>query len=155
MLTILVIITFSFTTYFRFLNLIFFVGPFLFTHWFVWIGTIFIAVFTPIYYKLKRINPQKIRKLLQIHVFGNLFSFLLISFHFAVQVGRPPQFFPDLNTGVILYIVLLLLVASGFFHRFKIVKRVNPHLNRFIHISITLSFYLVIGVHILQGLNIL
>jgi hypothetical protein len=154
-LTILVTITLSVAIYVRFFNLNFFVGPYRFTHWFSWIGTFFIAFFTPIYYKLKRRNPTKLKTLLRIHIFGNLFSFLFISIHFAQQVGRPPRFFPDLSTGIILYMVMPLLVASGFLHRFKIIKGFKPHLNRFLHVSITLSFYLVIGVHILQGLNII
>jgi hypothetical protein len=80
---------------------------------------------------------------------------LLISIHFAQQVGRPPRFFPDLGTGLVLYIVMPFLVASGFLHRFQILKTIKPHLNRFFHVAITLTFYMVIVVHILQGLNVL
>jgi hypothetical protein len=133
----------------------FFVGPFRYTHWFGWIGTLFVAFFTPIYYILKRKYPKKLKALVKIHVFGNLISFLLISVHYAQQVGRPPRFFPDLGTGLVLYIFMPLLVASGFLHRFRVLKTINPHLNRFFHVSITLSLYIVIIVHILQGLHIL
>ncbi len=152
---ILVTILLSVATYFRWLQLNFFVGSFRFTHWLSWIGTLFIALFTPTYYVLKRRYPKKLKVLLKIHVFGNLISFLLISIHYAQQVGRPPRFFPDLGTGLVLYIVMPFLVASGFLHRFQILKTIKPHLNRFFHVSITLSFYLVIIVHILQGLKIL
>ena len=152
---ILVTIPLSVATYFRWFQLNFFVGPFRYTHWLSWIGTLFIAFFTPAYYVLKRRYPKKLKVLLRIHVFGNLISFLLISIHYAQQVGRPPRFFPDLGTGLVLYIVMPLLVATGFLHRFQILKSIKPHLNRFFHVSITLSFYLVIIVHILQGLNVL
>jgi uncharacterized membrane protein YidH (DUF202 family) len=152
---ILVTIPLSAATYFRWFQLNFFVGPFRFTHWLSWIGTFFIACFTPAYYVLKRKYPRKLKTLLRIYAFGNLISFLLISIHYAQQVGRPPKFFPDLGTGLVLYIVMSLLVASGFFHRFQILKTIKPHLNRFLHVSITLSFYLVIIVHSLQGLHIL
>ena len=152
---ILVTIPLSVATYFRWFQWNFFVGPFRYTHWLSWIGTLFIAFFTPAYYVLKRRYPKKLKVLLRIHVFGNLISFLLISIHYAQQVGRPPRFFPDLGTGLVLYIVMPLLVATGFLHRFQILKSIKPHLNRFFHVSITLSFYLVIIVHILQGLNVL
>lgn len=152
---ILATILLSVATYIRWFNLNFFVGSFRFTHWLSWIGTLFIAVVTPAYYVLKRRGFRKLKALLKIHIFGNLISFLLISIHYAQQVGRPPRFFPDLSTGLVLYIVMPLLVASGFFHRFQIFKSIKPHLNRFFHVSITFTFYLVIGVHILQGLNIL
>ncbi len=142
-------------TYSRWFQLNFLVGPFRFTHWLSWIGTLFIALFTLAYYVLKRRYPRNTKALLKIHVFGNLISFLLISIHFAQQVGRPPEFFPDLGTGLALYLVMPFLVASGFLHRFQILKTIKPHLNRFFHVAITLTFYMVIIVHILQGLNFL
>jgi hypothetical protein len=92
---------------------------------------------------------------IKIHMLGNLFAFMLISIHFAQQVGRPPQFYPDLGTGLALYVVMLVLVGSGFLHRFRIIRSVRPHLNRFLHTSITMSFYLIIIVHTLQGLELL
>ena len=152
---ILATIPLSVATYTRWFQLNFFVGSFRFTHWLSWFGTLFIALFTPAYYVLKRKYPEKLSALLKIHIFGNLISFLLISIHFAQQVGRPPRFFPDLGTGLVLYVVMPFLVASGFLHRFQILKTIKPHLNRFFHVAITLTFYMVILVHILQGLNIL
>ena len=154
-LTILITIALSIAIYVGLIDLLFFVGPYLFGHWLAWIGTFVVAILSPIYYKLKRGNPKSLKTLLNIHIFGNLVSFLLLSVHFAVQISRPPRFFPDLNTGIILQAVMIILVASGFLYRFKIIKRGRPHLNRFLHVSITLSFYLVIGVHTLQGLGIL
>jgi uncharacterized membrane protein YidH (DUF202 family) len=152
---ILFTIPLSVATYSRWIQLNFFVGSFRFTHWLSWIGTLFIAFLTPAYYVLKRKYPKMLKTLIKIHIFGNLISFLLISIHLAQQVGRPPRFFPDLGTGLVLYVVMPVLVASGFLHRFQILKSIKPHLNRFFHVSITLSFYLVIIVHILQGLNVL
>jgi len=152
---ILVTVLLMIATYLRWFQLNFFVGAFRFTHWLVWIGTLYIAFVVPTYYILKRHYQKRLKALVKIHVFGNLFAFMLISVHFAQQIGRPPQFFPDLGTGLALYIVMLLLTATGFFHRFKIIRRLRPHLNRFVHISITLSYYTIIGIHILQGLNIL
>ncbi|MGD8565936.1 MAG: hypothetical protein PVF96_06275 [Candidatus Bathyarchaeota archaeon] len=152
---ILATIILSVATYLRWFNLNFFVGPYRFTHWLSWIGTLFIAVMTPLYYILKRRGFTKLKALLKVHIFGNLISFFLISIHYAQQVGRPPRFYPDLSTGLVLYVVMPLLVASGFLHRFKILKTIKPHLNRFFHVSITFTFYLVILVHILQGVDII
>jgi len=152
---ILVTIYLMVATYLRWVQLNFFVGPFRFTHWLVWIGTIYIAFVTPVYYVLKRRYPKRLKALVRIHVFSNLLAFVLVSVHFAQQIGRPPQFFPDLGTGLALYFIMFILVATGFLHRFHLLKSVNPHLNRFMHISITMSFYIIIGIHILQGLNIL
>jgi hypothetical protein len=145
----------SIATYFRWFNFRFQIGPYYFTHWLSWIGSLFIALFTPTYYYLKRFRPKLLSKLIRIHMFGNLFSFMFISIHFFQQISRPPRFYPDLGTGLALYIVMLFLVATGFFHRFQILPSSIPHHNRFIHISITLTYYIIIIVHILQGLNII
>lgn len=152
---ILVTVLLMIGAYLRWFQLSFFVGAFRFSHWLAWIGTSYIAIVVPAYYFLKRRYPKTLRALVRIHVFGNLLAFMLISVHFAQQIGRPRQFYPDLGTGLALYIVMLLLTSTGFFQRFKIVQSLRPHLNRFTHISITLSFYTIIGIHILQGLGVL
>jgi hypothetical protein len=154
-LLILVTIYLTFATYVRWFQLNFFIGSFRFTHWLSWIGTIYVAFFTPVYYALKRHYSSRLATLIEVHAFGNLFSFMLISIHFAQQIGRPAQFYPDLGTGLALYIVMLILAASGFLYKFQIIKSVKPHYNRFLHISITSSFYLIILIHVFQGLNIL
>ena len=138
----------------------FFVGPFRFSHWMVWIGTLFVAIYTPMFYFLKRRYPKKLKFLLNLHVFGFLISFLFISIHFAGQIGRPQQFYPELGEGIALFIIMLLLVATGFIHRFQIIpkkagKYYKPHFNRYYHVSITLAFYIVIIVHILVNIEII
>ena len=148
-------IPFCVATYFRWVQLNFFVGSFRFTHWLTMMGSLFIVLFTPVYFILKRKRVTVFKSLLTIHVFGNLFSFLLISIHFAQQAGRPPRFFPDLGTGIVLFIIMPLLVISGFLHRFRLVKSLKPHMNRYFHTSFTISLYIVILVHTLQGFNII
>ena len=154
LLIIFIIIYFSLATYFSWLDIRFRIGPYFLTHWLSWIGTLFIAFFTPIYYVLKRGIPKLLPKLIVIHMFGNLFSSMFISMHFFQQISRPPQFYPDLGTGVALFAVILILATSGFLHRFQILKNMVPHQNRFLHISITTAFYIVIVIHILQGIGI-
>jgi hypothetical protein len=145
---------FSLATAFRWLDIRFRIGPYFVTHWLSWIGTLFIAVYTPIYYIVKRRSPHIIKYLIPIHMHGNLLSFMFISMHFFQQITRPPQFYPDLGTGVALYLVMLILVSTGFLHRFQLLRSFVPHQNRFLHISITLAFYVVIGIHTLQGVGV-
>ena len=83
-LSILVTTIISFAIYVDFIELLFFVGPYLFGHWMAWIGTFFIAIVSPLYYILKRRKPRLFRSLLRIHVFGSLVSFFLITVHFVV-----------------------------------------------------------------------
>ena len=154
LLLIFIIIYLSLATYFSWFDIRFRIGPYFFTHWLSWIGSLFITFFTPTYYVLKRRIPKLLPKLIMIHMFGNLLSSMFISMHFFQQISRPPQFYPDLGTGVALFAIVLILVASGFLHKFQILKSIVPHQNRFLHISITTAFYIVIIIHILQGIGI-
>ena len=133
----------------------FVVGSYRFNHWLVWVGSLYIAFAVPIYYVLKRRYPIRTRQLLGFHVYGNLTAFVLISIHFSSQISRPAAFYPDLGTGTAMYLSMLLLVATGFSHRFGIVKSVKTQSQRFLHVSLALSFFLIIGIHILHGLNII
>ena len=140
--------------YFRFFRLHVLIGEFNIHHWFSWTGTLFIAFFTPVYYFLKRRYPQKIRTLLQAHVFGSLLSVMFVSIHFIQEISRPPQAFPQLGTGMVLYPAMILLTLTGFFLRFHAAKNLTRQW-RFIHTSVAVSFYLIILVHVLHGLEII
>ncbi len=136
----------------------FFVGPIRFNHLLGWLGALYIAVVTPIFYVLKRRYPKKFKLLRDFHVFGFLTAFLLVSVHFAGQMSRPPQAFPELGEGIALYATVTALVLSGFLYRFQLLpvkpgKARAPHMNRSFHVSLTTAFYIIVVVHIL--LNIL
>jgi len=133
----------------------FFVGPFRANHWFVWIGTLYIAIAVPILAVAKRRYLSRYTALFRVHVFGNLLAFLLISLHFAGQIGRPAASYPELGTGLALYIIMMLLVATGFTHRFQLIPSIKPQTRKFVHVGLTFSFYIIIGIHILHGLGIL
>ena len=133
----------------------FFVGPYRANHWFVWIGTLYIAFAVPIIAISKRRFPSKFTTLFRTHVFGNLLAFLLISLHFTGQINRPAEFYPDLGTGLALYIIMILLVATGFTHRFQLIPRISSQTRKFVHVGLTFSFYIIIGIHILHGLGFL
>jgi hypothetical protein len=129
------------------------IGPFRVMHWFVWIGTLYIAFIVPTIAFLKKRSPSNYLKLFRVHVFGNLIAFLLISLHFASQISRSPTSYPQLGTGLALYIIMILLVATGFTHRFQLIPQIKSQTRKFIHIGLSFSFYIIIGVHILHGLN--
>jgi uncharacterized membrane protein YidH (DUF202 family) len=131
------------------------IGPFRVMHWFVWIGTIYIALVVPTIAILKKRLPSKYVTLFRVHVFGNLLAFVLVSLHFASQISRPQTSFPQLGTGLALYIIMILLVATGFTHRFQLIPQIKSQTRKFVHVGLTFSFYIIIGIHILHGLNII
>ena len=137
------------------INFGFLVGPFRANHWFVWIGTLYIAFTVPIISILKRRYISKFLALFRVHVFGNLLAFLLISVHFVGQISRPAEFYPDLGTGLALYIIMLLLVATGFTHRFQLIPQIKYQTRKVVHVCLSFSFYIIIGIHILHGLGFL
>jgi len=133
----------------------FFVGPFRLNHWFVWIGTIYVAIAVPVIAILKKRHPQRYKTLFRTHVFGNLLAFMLISLHFASQISRSADSYPELGTGLALYIAMVLLVGTGFLQRFQLIPSIKPQSYRLVHMGSAVAFYLIIIVHILNGLAIL
>ena len=151
---LLVTVFVSVVAYVRWYTLGFFVGSLFFVHWLSLAATTFIVLLVPIYYVLKRRSPQRIRILLKIHVFGNLFAFLLVSIHFAQNTGRLSGFYLRLGEGFVLFSVLCLIVATGMLERFggknKIVRYTRP-----IHRYAVAVLYLVMILHVIQALNII
>lgn len=141
--------------YFHWIRFVDPIGPFRVMHWFVWIGTLYIASVVPIIAFLKKRFPNRYMTLFRVHVLGNLFAFLLVSLHFASQISRSPTSYPQLGTGLALYIIMILLVATGFAHRFQLIPQIKSQTRKFIHVGLTFSFYIIIGIHILHGLNLI
>lgn len=151
---LLISIAFFALVFYDYLNISSTYGPYRISHWLAWIGTGFIALYTPIYAILKRKRPKQMKSLLTVHVYGNLLAFIPITMHFAQQISRPVQFYPDLGTGITLYPVVLLLVLTGIMQKYGLPKRFGKQ-KRFVHVAIAFSFYLIIVTHILQGLQVL
>lgn len=154
LLILFVTIVLSTVAFYEWYSFAFFVGSLFFVHWLGLVATGFIAALIPIYYILKRRKPQKIKTMLKIHVFGNLFSFLLISIHFAQNTGRLAAFSLRLEDGFALFLVLSIIVTTGMLERFgarpKLVRYTKP-----IHRYAVFVFYFVTLVHVLQGFNII
>ncbi len=137
--------------YFDLVSTGFMVGSYRFHHWNVLIGTFYLAVVTPFFAVLKRSKPESLRNLFRVHVFGNLVAIMLISVHFASQLSRPLEFYPDLGSGVGLFSAMGLLAFTGFFLRFRLTVGRMRRLVRWVHVLAVVSFYLVIVLHALHG----
>jgi hypothetical protein len=150
----------SFVVFNRILRVNFFVATLRFSHWLAIIGTIGIAVAIPLFTIAKRRSHPNWTRITRFHIFGNLIFFTLILFHFSTQMARPLSNFPEIGTGLAMFIALGAEIVSGFAQRFRsqrpIYKKiVNPVSIRFLHASLVMVFYLVIVFHVLNGLGIL
>ena len=123
-------------------------------HWLSIAGVLFVGVYTPIYAYFKRRKPMSTPRLLKVHVFGNLLSFTSVSLHFTQQITRPPQAYPDLGTGIVLYAAMLAMVGTGFAQRYLGVRGIYTSL-RFVHVGAAVTFYFTILVHMLHGFGII
>jgi hypothetical protein len=158
-LIVAIIAVLAFAMYGRMIRLSYVIGPYRFTHWLSIIGTIYIALATPLFALLKRQFHANYIRLLRFHIFGNIAFFGLISIHFASQMGRAPASYPALGTGIAMFIAMSLQVASGFTQRFRsqrpiYQKLVNAQNNRFFHASLIMVFYVVIVFHVMHGIGI-
>jgi len=154
-LVVIAIIGVGVANYLGFLsNLHFRIGPFFAHHWMSIVGATYIAVVVPLQrYRWSR-DPERRRRLIPFHMYGNLIAVGLITVHFSQQLSRPAEFFPDLGTGIALYVTLVVLVMSGIFMRFGI-SRSRYRWWRYLHGGVTTTFYIVIVFHTLHGLGII
>ena len=144
---ILFTIYLSFLIYVNKQSFNFFVGPLRFYHWMSLVGGFWIAFATPVYYVLKHRRPKRIKALLRVHMFGNLLAFMLISTHFTYEIISVSF----IGTGTALFVTVLALVVTGLLQRFNIIKSFRGHV-RFIHVSMTTAFYLILIIHVLSRL---
>jgi hypothetical protein len=145
---------FFFGTFLDWFDFGFVLGPYRFNHWLGWIGFVFILIHVPLFITLKRRYVARIKLFLGIHVVGNLLAYLLITVHFASQLSRPAQFYPDLGTGLALYFFMAILVATGFLQRFGLLNEMRKTW-RFLHTSSVVSLFVIIVIHILHGIGLL
>ena len=143
------IIILSIGSYQQWWNLYFYTGPYLVHHWLGWIGALYIAIITPIYHLLKHRYPHYLRILLSIHMFGNLAAFSSISIHFT-QVMTISVL---LETGLALYVIVALMVLTGLMQRLRLLPSLRKTW-RFVHVSLSLSYYIVLSIHILRNVGI-
>jgi hypothetical protein len=155
---IMITVALSFAIYAHVVRLNFVVRDLRFSHWLSIIGTIGIAVATPLFTLLKRSNPVNYKRIIRLHIFGNLIFFTMITFHFASQVARPLSNLPELGSGLGMFLAMSLQVVLGFTQRFRSQRRlynklINPDSNKFAHASLIMVFYVIIVFHVLHGLG--
>lgn len=143
------------TVVFHWLRFGFLVGPYRFSHWLSWIGTLYIIIGVPVVAVIKRRFSKNYPSIFRAHMFGNLLAFLLISLHFASQISRPETSYPSLGTGLVMYILLVLLVSTGIMLRFQLLPKINPVNLRTLHVGFAVTLYLIIFVHILHGIGMI
>ncbi len=128
-------------------------GPFYFGHWLAIAAASYIAIVVPVQRYLMSHYPAKRRALMAYHIYGNLLAVGFISIHFTQQLSRTPEEFPNLGTGLALYLALALLVLTGILLRFGFVGHHRADW-RWIHAGASLTFYVVIIFHVLHALNV-
>jgi hypothetical protein len=123
-------------------------GPYWLNHWLSWFSFGFIIVYVPIFVILKKRNPRIYGKLVRVHEIGFMIAFVLVSLHIGWQIHR--VFPPELGTGIAAYISLLALVVTGIMRRTQILAARMATL-RLIHLSMAVSFFLVILLHVVRA----
>jgi hypothetical protein len=149
---VLVAIALVVITYLRVYPVDAYVGPFQVFHWASVIGAAIAALFAPIYVVLKRRCPQMRRVLFTSHMYVNLIAFEFISMHFGVVGQVKPGV--DTGTGFLQYVVVALLIFTGIMRRFQLMPRAG-RLWPFLHVSLVLSFYLVLVDHVIGAAGLL
>ena len=151
---LLVLIFVAVGTYMSLWDLHFEIGPFFSHHWLSIIGGTYLLIFIVVYAYMKRYTTVNRGTLLKVHVFGNLLAVIVISVHFALQMSRPAEFAPDLGTGLATYLILVVIVATGFMMRFGLLTQ-KRELWRLFHVGLNLSLFIVLVIHALKNFGIL
>ena len=123
-------------------------GPYWLNHWLGWLSFGFITVYVPVFIVLKKRNTKIYGKLIKVHQIGFIFAFVLVSLHIGSQIRR--VFPPEIGTGIAAYLSLLVLVVTRIMQRNQILTARIGTL-RFVHLSMVVSFFLVIVFHIVRA----
>ena len=140
-------------TYMDWWSLYTFIGPFVLGHWMVITAAAYLVIAVPLYALAKRRTAASRGGLLKFHVFGNLLAFVLIAAHFAQQMGRPAESAPSLGTGLAGFLLVALVVAAGFMLRFGLASAWRTSW-RMLHVGLSLSLLVVIGIHALRNFGL-
>lgn len=123
-------------------------GPYWLNHWLGWLSMGFIIIYVPIFVILKKRNPKIYQKLMKVHEIGFIVAFMLVSLHIGTQIRR--VFPPEIGTGMAAYASLLALVVTGIIRKNQILATRMATL-RFIHLSMAVSFFLIIVFHVIRA----
>jgi hypothetical protein len=123
-------------------------GPYWLNHWLGWLSMGFIIIYVPIFVILKKRKPKIYQTLMKVHEIGFIVAFMLVSLHIGSQIRR--VFPPEIGTGIVAYLSLLALVVTGIMRKNQILATRMGTL-RFVHLSMVVSFFLVIVFHVIRA----
>jgi hypothetical protein len=123
-------------------------GPYWLNHWLGWLAMAFIIIYVPIFVILKKRNPKIYGRLMKVHEIGFIVAFVLVSLHIGTQISR--VFPPEIGTGIAAYTSLLALVVTGILRKNQILA-IRMTTLRSIHLSMAVSFFLVIVLHVIRA----
>jgi len=123
-------------------------GPYWLNHWIGWFSMGFIIIYVPIFVILKRRNANIYQRLVKVHEIGFMVAFVLVSLHMGTQIRR--VFPPEIGTGIAAYVSLFVLVVTGIMRKNQILATRGTAL-RSIHLSMVVSFFLVIVLHVIRA----
>ena len=141
-------------TYLRLWSLRVELGPFFLDHWFSITGASYILLMTLFFSYAKRRSALHRARLLTLHIFGNLTAATLIVMHFAQQISRPAQFYPDLGTGLVSLLYILLIVPAGYFLRFGVMAK-HAGSWRIVHVGVSIALLILVTIHALVNFGLL
>lgn len=114
-------------------------------HWFGWIGFGLLAV-SAAYSGLKRGFPKSVKLWLSVHCIPGTLSLAFTGIHIINKFIRPK---PGMALSFITFDLMAIIVLGGIAGRYVQVKFVREYWRLF-HIPLTLIFYLLLAIHVLQ-----
>jgi len=123
-------------------------GPYWLNHWLGWLSMGLIIIYVPIFVILKKRKPKIYPKLMKVHEIGFIVAFMLVSLHIGSQIRR--VFPPEIGTGIAAYVSLLALVVTGIMRKNQILA-IRMATLRLVHLSMAVSFFLVIVFHVIRA----
>ena len=138
----------AFLSYLGLIPLGYKLGPYWLNHWLGWFSMGLIIIYVPIFVIFKRRNPKIYHKLMKAHEVGFIIAFIIVSLHIGAQIRR--VFPPEIGTGIAAYVSLLALVITGIMRKNQILATRMATM-RLIHLSMAVSFFLVIVFHVIRA----
>lgn len=141
-------LAFAVLSYLDLIPLSYKLGPYWLNHWIGWFSFGLIIIYVPIFVILKRRTPKTYERLMKVHEIGFIVAFVLVSLHIGTQIRR--VFPPEIGTGIAAYVSLLTLVVTGIMRRNQMLATRGTAL-RSIHLSMVVTFFLVIVLHVIRA----
>jgi hypothetical protein len=115
-------------------------------HWYGWVGLVLLGV-SATYSVLKRVFPRKIKVWLYVHCIFGVLSIALIGVHLSGRLfaARPSHFL-----SYFLFGLMFVIVVWGITGRYRLKVPFLREYWRYLHINLTVLFYAVLVLHVLE-----